>query len=334
MSAPSPKMACPEFERLLALYAWDELEPERRGAVETHVAGCAGCAAALEHERQLLEVLSAAESEEPSELFLAECRRTLGAALNQTEAHVGWFDRLRLAFGRLRISDLATQHPAWGAALLLLLGMAVGRIAPPISNTPNIAPQVNPGSQAYTPADATRGEITGIRRLSGNGIEVSMTAERPVVVQGSASDRDVRLALVRALQAGDSFDPDLRLDSLELLKPQMQDADVRQALCEAARRDRNPSVRLKAVEALRGFELDDQVRQTLLDVLQRDKNPGVRIEAVSALRAFFESQTDQEPLRDGRTARILAERKAKDPNEFVRLQSAAAMQQIAARKEY
>ena len=334
MSAPSPKMACPEFERLVALYAWDELEPARRGAVETHVAACAACAAALEHERHLLEVLAAAESEEPSELFLADCRRTLAGTLDQTETHIGWFDRLRIALGRLRVSDWVTQHPAWGAALLVLVGMAVGRIAPPVSSTPSVEPQAITASQGYTPADATRGEITGIRRLSGNGVEVSMTSERPVIVQGSASDRDVRLALVRALEAGDSFDPDLRLDSLDLLKPQMQDADVRQALCQAARRDPNPSVRLKAVEALRGFELDDQVRQTLLDVLQHDKNPGVRVEAVSALRAFFETQTDQTPLRDDRIARILAERRAKDPNEFVRLQSAAAMQQIAARKEY
>jgi hypothetical protein len=333
MSAPSPKMACPEFERLVALYAWDELEPARRATVEQHVAGCAGGAAGLEHERHLLEILAGAESEEPSELLLAECRRTLSGTLDETEIHIGWVDRLRLAFGRMRVSDWVTQHPAWGAALLLLLGMAVGRIAPPSSSAPNVAPPAISVAQG-SPADAARGEITGIRRLSGNGVEVSITSERPVIVQGSASDRDVRLALVRALEASDSFDPDLRLDSVELLKPQMQDSDVRQALCQAARRDLNPSVRLKAVEALRGFELDDQVRQTLLDALQHDKNPGVRVEAVSALRAFFESQTDQTPLRDDRIARVLADRKVKDPNEFVRMQSAAAMQQIAARKAY
>ena len=161
-----------------------------------------------------------------------------------------------------------------------------------------------------------------------------MTAERPLVVQGSPSDHDVRLALVRALRAGDNFDPDVRLDSVELLRPLLEDVDVRQALCQAARTDQNASVRLKAVDALRGFEHDDLVRQTLLDALQHDKNPGVRVEAVSALRSFLETQPDQTPLRDDRISRVLAERQAKDPNEFVRMQSAAAMQQIAARKEY
>ena len=335
MSTPSNRLACPDFERLVALYAWDELEPARRGAVEQHVAVCAACAAALEHERHLLELLAASESEEPSELFLATCRRTLGDTLDHTSAEIGWIGRLRLSLGRLRFSGWVTEHPAWSAALLVLVGMALGRIAPP-SSRPGVetpAPTA-PAAQTYTSAEAARGEITGIRRLSGNGVEVLMTSERPLVVQGLAGDRDVRLALVRALRAGDNFDPDVRLDSVELLKPQLADADVRQALCQAARSDLNPSVRLKAVEALRGFELDDQVRQTLLDALQHDKNPGVRVEAVSALRTFLESQSDQTPLRDDRISRVLAERKAKDPNEFVRMQSAAAMQQIAARKEY
>lgn len=334
-SSKASGKACPDYERLLALYAWDELEPARRTAVEQHVAGCAACAAALERERHLLELLAASESEEPSELFLATCRHTLAETLDHTSAEIGWFDRLRLALGGLRFSGWINEHPAWSAALLVLVGMALGRLSPQMGGTGGVAPQpAAPAAQTYTSAEAARGEITGIRRLSGNGVEVLMTSERPLVVQGSPSDHDVRLALVRALRAGDNFDPDVRLDSVELLKPLLEDVDVRQALCQAARTDRNASVRLKAVDALRGFEHDDLVRQALLDALQNDKNPGVRVEAVSALRTFLESQPDQTPLRDDRISRVLADRQAKDPNEFVRMQSAAAMQQIAARKEY
>lgn len=327
--------ACPDYERLLALYAWDELEPARRAAVEQHVTVCPACAAALEHERHLLELLAATESEAPSELFLATCRRTLADSLDHTSAEIGWLGRLRLAVGRLRFSGWITEHPAWSAALLVLLGMALGRIGPQI-NGPAVAPPSTTasGPANYTSAEAARGEITGIRRLSGNGVEVLMTSERPLVVQGLPADRDVRLALVRALRAGDNLDPDVRLDSVEALKTLLQDTDVRQALCQAARSDLNPSVRLKAVDALRGFEQDDQVRQTLLEALQHDKNPGVRVEAVNALRTYLESQTDQSPLRDDRISRVLADRRAKDPNEFVRMQSAAAMQQIAARKAF
>lgn len=335
MNTPASGGACVEFERLLALYAWDELEPSRRAAVEQHVAACPGCAAALSQENHLVEVIAAAESDEPSELFLASCRQSLSGALDHTEVEIGWLGRARRALGRVRLSGWVTEHPAWSAALLVVMGMALGRVAPQISFSGALKPAtVTPAAQVYTSGEAARAEITGIRRLSGNGVEVLMTSERPLVVQGSASDRDVRLALVRALRAGDNFDPDVRLDSVELLKPLLEDTDVRQALCQAARSDLNSSVRLKAVEALHGFEHDDLVRQTLLDALQHDKNPGVRIEAVGALRAFLENQSDQSPLRDDRIARVLADRTAKDPNEFVRMQSAAAMQQIAARKEY
>jgi hypothetical protein len=332
---PSRAKACAEYLRMLALYAWDELEPDRRAAVEQHVADCPACAAALESERHLVEVLAAAESEEPSELFLATCRRWLADTLDRTSPGIGWLGSLRLTLRRLRFSGWISAHPAWGAALLVLLGMALGRIGPRLGNFGGANPQQPvPTAQADTAAAAASGDIKGIRRLSDNSVEVLMTSERPVIVQGQPSDRDVRLALVRALRAGDNFDPDVRLDSVELLKPLLQDTDVRQALCQAVRTDLNAGVRLKAVDALRGLEQDDLVRQTLLDALQHDKNPGVRIEAVSALRAFLESQPEQTPVRDERISRVLADRQAKDPNEFVRLQSAAAMQQIAARKEY
>jgi hypothetical protein len=335
MSFPGNQKGCAEFERLLVLYAWDELKAARRAAVEGHVAGCTSCASTLARESELVEVLAGAEGSEPSDLFLASCRQELSGALDNTELQIGWVTRARRALGRVRLSGWVTEHPAWSAALLILAGMALGRVVPQISFTGGVKPgPPTPASQVYTSGEAARAEITGIRRLSGDGVEVRMTSERPLVVQGSPSDRDVRLALVRALRAGDTFDPDVRLDSVELLKPLLQDSDVRSALCQAARGDLNSSVRLKAVEALHGFEQDDLVRQTLLDALQHDKNPGVRVEAVGALRAFLENQSDQSPLRDDRMARVLADRKAKDPNEFVRMQSAAAMQQIAARKEY
>lgn len=43
---------------LLALYALDGLEPEERGQVETHLAGCAACRAAAERELRLVGMLA------------------------------------------------------------------------------------------------------------------------------------------------------------------------------------------------------------------------------------------------------------------------------------
>jgi len=86
------------------------------------------------------------------------------------------------------------------------------------------------------------------------------------------------------------------------------------------------------VEALRGLEQEPEVRQTLLQALEHDPNPGVRVEAVSSLRTFLDaSPSDDAWTRDASLVRILRESQRKDPNEFVRLQSDAAIRQISAR---
>jgi len=50
--------ACPEFERLLLLFAWDDLDVAQRADVEDHLRRCEACSAALAKERRLLEVLA------------------------------------------------------------------------------------------------------------------------------------------------------------------------------------------------------------------------------------------------------------------------------------
>jgi HEAT repeat protein len=89
-------------------------------------------------------------------------------------------------------------------------------------------------------------------------------------------------------------------------------------------------VRLRALEALRGFEQDDNVRQTLLDALLEDSNPGVRVEAINALRGLAEKGT----LDDPRLVNVLRDRMQRDPNNYIRMQSAAAIRQLGPRGVY
>ena len=161
-------------------------------------------------------------------------------------------------------------------------------------------------------------------------VEVHLRAEKPLVVQGSVDDTDVKRVLTFVVQNGQRFDPGVRLDSVEVLRARSGDRDVRQALCTAARKDRNPGVRLKALEALRGFEQEDNVRQALLDTLLSDDNPGVRVEAINALRALAERGT----LDDQRVVSVLRDRMQRDPNNYVRMQSAAAMRQLGPHAVY
>ena len=103
-------------------------------------------------------------------------------------------------------------------------------------------------------------------------------------MRGTVNDDDVKHVLMYILHNNQRFDPDVRLDAVDLLRTRNNDPDVRSALCQAVHTDHNAAVRLKALEALNGAEPQDIIRQTLLDALVDDQNPGVRVEAINALR--------------------------------------------------
>jgi hypothetical protein len=323
----SPRMPCAEFERRLALYAWDELEPSERKAVEEHCAACAGCAAALVRESTLVEQLSSLVPEQPPDLLVAQCRRSLSQNLDRADASGRWWRRIKAAF---RPAAWLTARPAWTMAVLVLVGFLAGRY---VSRSPAPgAGSVQPGStDTVAPSTYENSSVTGIQRLPDGAVAVRMQTEQPVVVQGTMDDSAIRRALLSALQASNRPDPDARLASVDLLRGSRGDQAVRHALCHAALHDTNPSVRLKAIEALRGLEQEAEVRDALLQALEHDGNPGVRVEAISALRAFLEASPGEDWTRDASVVRVLRERQRKDPNEFVRLQSDAAIRQISAR---
>ena len=78
----------------------------------------------------------------------------------------------------------------------------------------------------------------------------------PMDIVGAPDDADVQRALTFFLENSQRFDPDVRLDSLDVLRTERRRSCVRRTLCAAARLDRDPGVRLKALEALQGFEQD------------------------------------------------------------------------------
>ncbi|HKO04281.1 MAG TPA: HEAT repeat domain-containing protein [Candidatus Acidoferrales bacterium] len=324
----SPLAPCAEFERRLALFVWEELESSDRELVERHVAGCPACASALARERTLVEQLSALVPEQPSELLIAECRRTLAGNLDRADASGRWWRNLKAAF---RPAAWLTARPAWTVAALVLAGFLAGRFASR-SAEPVAGPAEPAAAESAAPSGFENSSVTGIQRLPDGGVAVRMRTEQPVVVEGMLNDGAIRHALLAALQASDTPDPDARLESVDLLRTSRGEESVRRALCQAVLHDTNPSVRLKAVEALRGMEQEPEVRQTLLQALERDANPGVRVEAIGALRSFLDSSPGDDWTRDGSVVRILRDRQRKDPNEFVRHESGAAIRQISARE--
>jgi hypothetical protein len=351
--------SCAAWEPLLILFAaGEELEPAEQARVSAHLTQCSECSATLDREKQLISMV-AIEHAEPDAALLAGCRAGLQDALDRNEEG-GW---LRRTLGGLFPSSWLTPSPSWSAAVLLLIGFSVGVLGPRLLRHPQTPTQVAPNtastaapSDSPSPASSSvanisdlgssssplpsldwrSADVAGINLVdSGNSgdpsVELQMRSQRPVTVKGAVDDDNVKRILLGVLGGGDRFCADVRLSAVDCLRARKNDPDVRSALCQAVRTDRNPAVRLKALEALDGVEPEDDVRQTLLDALVDDSNPGVRIEAINALR---DMNARGDLGSDDHTVSVLRDRMHKDPNTYIRLQSAQVIRDLGPRQKF
>jgi HEAT repeats/Putative zinc-finger len=338
--------ACAEWQPLLILFAaGDEIDPAGHARLAAHLSRCSDCSAALEQERELLAIL-ASHRNDPDPTDLANCRASLEDALDREE-DLGW---LRRAFGLRLPSSWLAPRPAWSAAVLLLIGFSVGVLGPRLLRHP-VATSATDASATSFPSSISNGtgigsvptsidfhsaDVAGMNVFpSGDEgparVELQLKAQQPVTVQGTVDNDEVKAVLLDVLSKGDRVCPDMRLDAVECLRSRNNDPEVRTALCHAVHTDHNAAVRLKALEALNGAEPQDTVRQTLLDALVDDQNPGVRIEAVNALRSMAQKgQADP----DDHMLAVLRDRMRKDPNTYIRLQSAATISDLGPREKF
>ena len=352
---------CADIGPLLVFYACDEVEPQEREQIDAHLANCASCAAQLREEQEmqsaLVSAFQPADQLDPSGALLAQCRSELSELLDDLSAPP--LQEQWSPFGWVR--RWMALRPAWSAAGLVLLGLAVGtQVAlwiPGREGNFGVGQAVNVKAAApLTNEDLSKMAVAGVNFApaadSSGTVQLHVRTEQPIVLSGSVDDADVRRVLTYVVMNGERFDAGVRLDCLDVLRTRTGDKDVRHALLAAARRDQNAAVRMKALEALRDSTTDDAVRDTLLEALQHDANPGVRVEAVNLLVRSLEREGPGEPPVPGavpapeiagaqippdpsvdRVIRALQGLQHRDPNRYVRLRSAAALRQIGPREE-
>jgi hypothetical protein len=329
LSAGLPE-ACSAIQERLVLYAAGEVDEPGCCEVQTHTRDCAACAAALEGEERLVELVESAAPVAPDAHLLASCRAQLSDLLDQEES--GRFARwLKALFGPGNFG----WRPAVTAALLVIVGFVAGRMAPWQSYSQrmfgvNGRAQDHAGTQMTDTAAMQGADVAGITwTLAADNIppnvQVRLEAKEPVVVQGTVNNDQVKDALLSVLRDSGRYQSDVRLQSVELLKPRCDDGDVRQAMCLVLRTDRNPAVRLKALEALRGVRATSGIQQTLLQTLREDSNPGVRVEAINSLMTLVNNGASIAAADD---MQILRDSMQRDSNNYVRLQSAALLQDL------
>jgi hypothetical protein len=332
---------CEEIEQIAVLYACDELDPVVRAALEAHMPKCPICAAVVSRETRLHQEIASfdqpADSLDRSGLLLAQCRSELAEALDDKHGRAnqpGW----RAVFSPVAwwtvFRDTLVYHPAMSMAALMVVGFLAGvagqrlRVTPPAGARPVMTVSATPKLTEQELQSAGSANVAWVTPSGSRTptVQVQLMSQAPMNIVGAPDDTDVQRALTYVLANGQQFDSSARMDSLEVLRTRCADPEIRRSVCNAALSDSNPGVRIKALEALRGFEKDSTVRQTLIGALRNDENSGVRVEAINllldALRAERPSGAD-----DPKILAILRDRLRNDPNNYIRLQSAAALQQ-------
>lgn len=321
---------CPEFESHILFYAMDELEGAERDAFEDHLDRCALCMAALDRERKFLEMATSSPRLEPTPALLASCRNRFEDTLDGMDHRSLWTRWTESLFP----AHWLVLHPAASAAMLLLIGFSVGMLAPWHKQAQNLPAQTSEGRLAsiggLNTQELQSANVSGINWVPSNDnqpprIEIQLNTERPIVLQGTVNDADLKRVLLYVLHNNQRFCPDVRIHAVELLKARADDPEVERALSHAVLTDRNAAVRLKALDALTAAKPDGSTMQTMLDALTKDTNIGVRVEAVDALLAALQRGGLQ---ADPGAVNVLREHARTDPNTYIRLQSVAAIQQL------
>ncbi len=297
-------MNCVNNRERIILMLCDELGQKERVDLEAHLASCAACAAFLEDERRTSELLALAGEEGPSDSLLRRCRDELHRILG-TLARGNAIEGMAPAglLRRLRWS------PAWAAALLAA-GFVVGRVLPG-TGIPSLPGTASDGAATIANVDFRENDPASDR--------VSLTYDtlRRTSLSGTPDDPRIRRVLVDTVRG--NRNAGLRLEALDVLRRHVDDREVRLALLRAVREDENAGARLKALEALKGHAAGDpEVRGVILQALLKDTNPGVRVRAIDALR----------DTRGPETLAVLKRLADEDPNEYVRLRSAAMVSEM------
>ncbi|PWT98732.1 MAG: hypothetical protein C5B51_28665 [Terriglobia bacterium] len=304
-------MTCDSVVKVIPLYFYGELAPAEEERVEEHVHACRACAGELERQRALAAALTHRQAELPASL-LQECRADLEAAIEgsapRTTVHPARPWDLFLEAMEHSFAGFWRFRQAAGAAALLTIGFFSARFM----NTASIAQQAS-----LTGADQVFSTVRSVQPDSTGRVQIAFDETRRRIVSGGLEDQNIQRLLLAAAR---EENPDVRVQSVEVLKNRSASTEVRDALLNAVAHDPNPAVRLKAVEGLKPAAAEPDVRKVLAQVLLGDDNPAVRMQVVDLLVEH----------RDDAIVGVLQDLMQRENNSYVRLKSEKALKDMNA----
>jgi hypothetical protein len=306
-------MTCDSVSKLIPLYFYAELTPDDEDRVEQHLHECPACAREMDRQRALASALDHRQTDTPPRL-LADCRADLMAAIQggapRRELPKGPWTLFLEALGGTFGGVVRVRLPI-GAIACIALGFLAARFT-----------GVTPGPASLTtaglgPSDEVFSTVRSVQPDNGGRVQIAFDETRRKVVSGSMDDENIRRLLLAAAHEQNAA---VRVESVDLLKSQAAESEVRDALLNAVAHDANDGVRLKALEGLKPYASDPAVSKTLAQVLLSDHNDAVRMQVVDLLVA----------RRDDSTVGVLQNVVQREENNYVRLRCEKALKDMNA----
>jgi len=305
-----------QFEKLIPLYLYDELDAEQISQLQIHIGDCEACAEQLAELRILHEHLNKKTVLKPTEPMLGHLRSQLRSRLREEQISAlrePWWQRFTYY---AHSPSLGFQLV--GAAAMLLIGILSGRFiwvdsAPKPSPLPNVAASL---SEVGDPQPFIE-NIDLIEYEPATGaVTIRYKSFNDVLLQGQVDDASVRKLLVHAIRTEDH--PGRRLAAVKAFGSSSQsDQEVEKALVYALENDTVDGVRLKAAKVLQTMPISPEIKTAFIRVLLKDSNSALRMEAVEAL-SKLQDETDIMP--------IFQEAAKDDENEYIRLRASKELE--------
>lgn len=264
-------MTCDAVAKLIPLHFYGELAAAEVEGLEAHLRGCAACAREMARMASLAGALGRRRGEVPDSL-LDECRADLtaaiqgGAQLVDAPAKGPW--KLFLEAMGATLSGFERWRTPVGAVALVALGFVGARFS-------------GAGRTWWRPADDNPfATVRSVQADGSGGVQIAFDETRRKVISGRTDSPEIQRLLLTAFHQNS---PEVRVESVGLLSPASDTAEVRDALLGALDHDPNAGVRLKALDRLKPLAADPEVRKTLAHVLETDDNAAVRMQIVDLL---------------------------------------------------
>jgi hypothetical protein len=264
-------MTCDAVGKLIPLYFYGELPAGEEDRVEAHLRECAACAREMARMASLAGALGRRQAEVPA-LLLEECRADLraavrgGAPLAAAPAKGPW--TLFLEAMGATLAGFSRWRAPVGAVALVAMGFAGARFS-------------GAGRTWWRPADDTAfATVRSVQADGSGGVQIAFDETQRKVISGRTDSPAIQKLLLTAFHQDN---PDVRVESMGLLSPGTDTAEVRDALLGALDHDPNAGVRLKALDKLKPLAADPEVRKAMARVLQTDDNAAVRMQIVDLL---------------------------------------------------